>query len=465
MIHNGMPITQPNGPMTPTRPHITARISNLNSASPVVHVSVPGEQHMDSPILTAHLLNQNPSSNTPPSANLSNKQAKVKIFESSHPEEDDEEDSLNHQTAPKEQTQSDSHAQKSSEPVPTIPAIPANPTTPDSTVIIPTASLVLETAQTANPRLQKRPSSDDLASEDQPLPKRANIIVEGEEENGQTSGDAHAQDNMFGVKLEIRSPAESLEVVLEAGCQENGIGKENHNSPMSEMQQVNMTAAEPLEQQSTAQQSSVDQWEDYCYVCNQGCDEYTGELGCCFGCPKVFHNCCHVPAIKQQMVDLPDDWRCKRLLCSKVLLACFREHQQAEPFLHEVSRSNLNYHAIIKEPITLKDVAQMISLRRYEQIEEFMEDMNKIFRNCSTYNGSPSDPIARAGRAVYSHYLNAVRQYLPAYINNVWVYIALYDTRNSEEAERSSKSPSATSSRIRTLKRSKREHSMTKGAI
>lgn len=46
-------------------------------------------------------------------------------------------------------------------------------------------------------------------------------------------------------------------------------------------------------------------WDDYCYVCQQGCDETTGSLGCCAKCPRVFHNSCHIPAIKEKMESLP----------------------------------------------------------------------------------------------------------------------------------------------------------------
>jgi hypothetical protein len=48
-----------------------------------------------------------------------------------------------------------------------------------------------------------------------------------------------------------------------------------------------------------------DMWDDYCYVCSQGCDEYTGSLGCCENCPHVFHARCHVPKIDGLMEDLP----------------------------------------------------------------------------------------------------------------------------------------------------------------
>lgn len=49
----------------------------------------------------------------------------------------------------------------------------------------------------------------------------------------------------------------------------------------------------------------LEEWDDYCYVCGNGCDEKSGELGCCDKCPRVFHNICHVPMIETSMEDTP----------------------------------------------------------------------------------------------------------------------------------------------------------------
>lgn len=54
-----------------------------------------------------------------------------------------------------------------------------------------------------------------------------------------------------------------------------------------------------------SEESPQDQWDDYCYVCNQGCDDESGVLGCCNKCPHVFHNMCHIPTIPVKMNELP----------------------------------------------------------------------------------------------------------------------------------------------------------------
>lgn len=57
-----------------------------------------------------------------------------------------------------------------------------------------------------------------------------------------------------------------------------------------------------------------------------------------------------------------------------------------EPFYEEVPISNKGYYAIIKEPICLRLISEKISDGSYENVEQFIEDMNLLFRNCSTYN-------------------------------------------------------------------------------
>ncbi|VDO12197.1 unnamed protein product, partial [Brugia timori] len=120
-------------------------------------------------------------------------------------------------------------------------------------------------------------------------------------------------------------------------------------------------------------------WDDYCYVCQQGCDEKTGSLGCCARCPRVFHNICHIPAIKEQMENLPDEWACslcieaeplhensvtigqrERLLCSKVLLSCYEKHLDVEPFCQPVPRTVISYHVIIKQPMDFSTIARRL---------------------------------------------------------------------------------------------------------
>ena len=105
-----------------------------------------------------------------------------------------------------------------------------------------------------------------------------------------------------------------------------------------------------------------DMWDDYCYVCSQGCDETTGSLGCCESCPRVFHTRCHVPKILGLMEDLPlvlvfyifwinliikliflilrDDWRCS------ICLNCEPLTQQTQEFGGREQLVGINYWTI-----------------------------------------------------------------------------------------------------------------------
>lgn len=67
-------------------------------------------------------------------------------------------------------------------------------------------------------------------------------------------------------------------------------------------------------------------------------------------------------------------------------LACFEENNQVEVFLNEVPKTEVDYHAIIKKPIWLYAIANKVSEEAYNNISEFVEDMNLLFKNFSTFN-------------------------------------------------------------------------------
>uniref|UniRef100_A0A914C6R4 Uncharacterized protein n=1 Tax=Acrobeloides nanus TaxID=290746 RepID=A0A914C6R4_9BILA len=194
-------------------------------------------------------------------------------------------------------------------------------------------------------------------------------------------------------------------------------------------------------------------WDDYCYVCNQGCDEKTGDLGCCSTCPRVFHNQCHIPIIEAAMADLPDDWQCsvcleaspmtvmpssftdhEQLLCSKVILYCCKNNQQVEPFLYPVPKSTFKYYDIIKQPTDFSKISRKLSTFQYKNVGEFIQEMNLVFMNCSRFN-APQLQIALAGKAVYSLYIEAVKKYMPCMQKHVWIYVCLYQDKTFYEVE------------------------------
>lgn len=149
----------------------------------------------------------------------------------------------------------------------------------------------------------------------------------------------------------------------------------------------------------------VDDWDDYCFVCNQGCDEISGELVCCETCPKVYHNICHCPKIPGDVKNLPDDWKCtrcipaepilgivdvftikERFVCAKVLLRCYERSEHVEPFHNPIPSNTKKYFEIIKQPMCLKEIGSKVSTYRYSNVLQFIEDMNLVFKNCSIFN-------------------------------------------------------------------------------
>uniref|UniRef100_A0A1A8GNS5 Tripartite motif-containing 33 n=2 Tax=Nothobranchius korthausae TaxID=1143690 RepID=A0A1A8GNS5_9TELE len=149
--------------------------------------------------------------------------------------------------------------------------------------------------------------------------------------------------------------------------------------------------------------------EDWCAVCING-----GNLLCCDHCPKVFHMKCHVPTIKIfpkgdflctfcRSIANPEIEYCdesRRLKedqsltaedqrkCERVLLYVFC-HELSVGFREPVPSSVPNYYKIIKQPMDLKRVKRKLQLRSsqyYKSIQEFVQDMRLVFKNCSTYN-------------------------------------------------------------------------------
>ncbi|KAK6110867.1 Bromodomain family protein [Brugia pahangi] len=211
-------------------------------------------------------------------------------------------------------------------------------------------------------------------------------------------------------------------------------------------------------------------WDDYCYVCQQGCDEKTGSLGCCARCPRVFHNICHIPAIKEQMENLPDEWACslcieaeplhensvtigqrERLLCSKVLLSCYEKHLDVEPFCQPVPRTVVSYHVIIKQPMDFSTIARRLREKAkdaFTNVAQFIQCMNLVFENCSTFN-APGDEVAKAGRSVYQIYSRAVKEYLPCMKSQVWLYVNRYSENRHAGLMQKEQNAQASSSTIR----------------
>ncbi|XP_037832934.1 E3 ubiquitin-protein ligase TRIM33 isoform X3 [Kryptolebias marmoratus] len=174
--------------------------------------------------------------------------------------------------------------------------------------------------------------------------------------------------------------------------------------------------------------------EDWCAVCING-----GNLLCCDRCPKVFHMKCHVPTIKifpqgdflctfcrsttepeieycdeskrtkEESLSAEDQRKCERLL---LYIFC---HELSMGFREPVPDSVPNYYKIIKQPMDLKRVKRKLQLRSsqyYKSIQEFVNDMRLIFKNCAKYNEVGSE-MAISGKAVSLYFEEKLEETFP----------------------------------------------------
>lgn len=88
----------------------------------------------------------------------------------------------------------------------------------------------------------------------------------------------------------IFAESETLESAQTASANDVTFDAANHSSRTSEL-----AANMPVD----------DAWDDYCFVCKEGCDANTGELICCAACSHVYHSGCHVPIINGGVASLP----------------------------------------------------------------------------------------------------------------------------------------------------------------
>ncbi|KAG2462171.1 ST5 protein, partial [Polypterus senegalus] len=203
--------------------------------------------------------------------------------------------------------------------------------------------------------------------------------------------------------------------------------------------------------------------EDFCAVCLNG-----GDLLCCDRCPKVFHLSCHIPSLLSFPVGewvcalcrsleepeieydcentrLNQDQKGRRVKhglsaldqrkCEKLtLLVCC--NNLSLPFHEPVSPLARHYYQIIKRPIDLSAIQRKLNKKsplHYYTTEEFVADIQLMFRNCAKFN-YPDSEMAQAGRTLELFFKEKLKQIFPEK-----EFPPLVDESDSEESDEASR--------------------------
>ena len=115
-----------------------------------------------------------------------------------------------------------------------------------------------------------------------------------------------------------------------------------------------------------------------------------------------------MPLSNLQVPELPestvifDQWEKAAARCLQTL------GRQAEAYIFSepVNAEKLNlvdYHTIVKKPMDFGTIKTKLKEGKYSKIQEFMEDMDQVFINCTLYNGHESE-VGKIGIRVKDEY-------------------------------------------------------------
>ena len=88
------------------------------------------------------------------------------------------------------------------------------------------------------------------------------------------------------------------------------------------------------------------------------------------------------------------------------MLSSLWKHQCAFIFHEPVNVEALNipdYYTIVRRPMDFGTIKQKLKDQRYQNISEFIDDMELVFYNCKLYNGETSQ-VGTMGKAVDDEY-------------------------------------------------------------
>lgn len=94
----------------------------------------------------------------------------------------------------------------------------------------------------------------------------------------------------------------------------------------------------------------------------------------------------------------------------KKLVTELMEHDSAWPFGNPVAGVP-DYYEVIKEPMDIRTLSEIVEEDRYENIGQFAKDTQKIFDNCRIYNedGTPYTKCANKLEKFFKERLEVIK--------------------------------------------------------
>lgn len=153
-----------------------------------------------------------------------------------------------------------------------------------------------------------------------------------------------------------------------------------------------------------------DKNDDECWVCrNEGTEVEV--LVECDECPRSFHQRCHLPHVRDALLDDERPWMCTPCVFTRSLTLYSERHKDEamassipDHMLHcqylllglyRADESHIfksdpltlpEYTRVIQSPMWLDRVADKLQDKRYQIVGDFVSDIQLIFTNCATYN-------------------------------------------------------------------------------
>ncbi|CAJ1075958.1 nuclear body protein SP140-like protein isoform X3 [Xyrichtys novacula] len=163
--------------------------------------------------------------------------------------------------------------------------------------------------------------------------------------------------------------------------------------------------------------------DDMCCICKS-----IGKLVACDGCPRSFHQKCHLPHIDDATLGDDRRWMCTfcvfktnrewmygdalsreavmvkdisqhEMGCQYLILyLCCADEEQTFTSNPRLYASLKNYTNVIDNPMWLEKIADKLQRRLYQTIGEFVSDVQLIFSNCALFNQENSEYLTSGNR-------------------------------------------------------------------